>query len=80
MTHWITQAACNGADTELFFPPHGDSTHGSQAKQICNGCPVVTDCLLYALTDLQLVGVWGATSHKQRRQIHRNRNRKSRAA
>jgi len=80
MTHWITQAACTGLDTELFFPPHGDSTHGSQAKQICNGCPVVTDCLLYALTDLQLVGVWGATSHKQRKQIHRNRNRKSRAA
>ena len=55
MTHWITQAACKDLDTELFFP--SDGTPGNQAKRICNGCPVVTECLLYALTDLQLVGV-----------------------
>lgn len=71
---WIKQAICKGMN-DLFFPEE-DSNNAykvyQNAKQICNGCPVVAECLSYALDNQIYFGVWGAKSPKERRTMYRN--------
>lgn len=43
---WRTQAACHD-DPELFFST--DERDIEQARSICRGCPVTTDCLSDAM-------------------------------
>lgn len=45
----------------------------AQAKRACSGCPIVNDCLKWALAhpDLTMVGVWAATTPRQRQQLRR---------
>lgn len=64
-----TEAACIGADVNLFFPPLGGSV--AEAKRICSGCPVRDACLEYALANNQWRGVWGGKSGKERRAMKR---------
>lgn len=68
---WMAHAACAGADPELFFPARG--ANGSEAKAICDDCPVRLSCLAYAVANRELDGIWGATSARQRRSMRRNR-------
>lgn len=47
-----------------------------EAQKICEGCPVVDECLEYALTPpFEKWGVWGGKSEKERRQIRKRRSR-----
>ncbi|CAN5601145.1 hypothetical protein BH24ACT5_BH24ACT5_17330 [soil metagenome] len=64
---WTTDAACRGMPADLFFPQQGQPS--DQAKAVCAGCPVRTECLNYALTHYELFGIWGGTSQKQRRRL-----------
>jgi hypothetical protein len=41
------------------------------AKAVCAACVVRGECLAYALADPDLVGVWGGTSHAERRALRR---------
>jgi WhiB family transcriptional regulator, redox-sensing transcriptional regulator len=53
----------------------------NEAKAICNsGCPVKEDCLRYAMADLELKGVWGGTTHSERKQMQLAIERKARRA
>lgn len=61
---WWESAACLGADPNLFFVEHGEST--APAKQICAGCEVRQDCLEYAMSTRQPYGVWGGVAIKGR--------------
>ena len=67
---WRADAACNGADLDLFFPEKGE--HGLAAKRICARCPVLTDCLEFALTT-RATGIWGGMTDLERRQLVRTR-------
>ncbi|MCA1694976.1 MAG: WhiB family transcriptional regulator, partial [Actinobacteria bacterium] len=40
---WQEQALCAQTDPEAFFPEKGGSTR--EAKRICTGCEVKTECL-----------------------------------
>jgi WhiB family transcriptional regulator, redox-sensing transcriptional regulator len=69
--HWQQQAACRGTDTGLFY--HLDNERGAsrrrrelQAKQICRECPVLTECLSWALATREPHGVWGGLSPEER--------------
>jgi len=64
---WHANAACLGEDVEVFFPHRGEDV--SEAKRICEGCPVRTECLAFALDTGQHFGVWGGTSERQRRRM-----------
>lgn len=64
---WADQAACQNADPEAFFVETGDSVTTEKAKNICRRCPVVDDCLEYALKERITFGVWGATTANDRR-------------
>ena len=66
--HDRTDRACIGADTELFFVGGDDPDLLEPARERCRRCPVVTACLLYALTH-DVDGIWGGTTLREREQI-----------
>ena len=68
MEGWWAGAACEGLDTYLFFPERGKSNR--RAKQLCMECPVIDDCLEYAMKTRQKYGVWGGLGEEQRRKLH----------
>jgi WhiB family transcriptional regulator, redox-sensing transcriptional regulator len=71
--NWRDRAACLGTDTELYFPV---STAGAeQAKMLCQQCPVITQCLDWALTTGQHDGIWGGRTEDERRTLRRARQR-----
>jgi WhiB family redox-sensing transcriptional regulator len=65
---WTRDAACAGADPELFFPANTRQP-ATEAKQICAACPVRAECLEYSLANEEEFGVWGGLTEKERRQL-----------
>jgi WhiB family transcriptional regulator, redox-sensing transcriptional regulator len=64
--NWRRRALCrDGVDSTLFFSPKWAEMH--RAKAMCDGCPVVVDCLEHALKmPFRPAGVWGGTTKHQR--------------
>ncbi len=66
---WLRRAACVGEDPELFFPvgSSGPAVRDvDAAKRVCARCPVITECLAFALNSGQTSGVWGGTCEEER--------------
>ena len=68
---WQVQAACRGLSTDLFFkaddePRSRKRSREATAKAVCLTCPVVAECLSWALTVGEAEGVWGATTADER--------------
>lgn len=72
-TRWQADAACQGLDTELFFPGRGESDTVTAAKEICSSCGVREECLESALATGEKFGIWGGTSERERRVLRRQR-------
>lgn len=68
---WQDRANCLGTDPDLYFPTRGAST--KEAKAVCAGCEVQTECLEYAIKNREIFGVWGSRSERERRSIRRMR-------
>jgi WhiB family transcriptional regulator, redox-sensing transcriptional regulator len=73
---WRHRAICASVDPEGFFPvgetgPADDQTE--QAKSVCRRCPVIDECLAWAVSTGQHDGVWGGLSEDERRQLRRQR-------
>lgn len=74
--HWRDDAACAGADPDLFFPD--SEADAAEAKAICAICPARSDCLADALASGRAVGVWGGeyfVAGKITRDLRRRVNR-----
>jgi WhiB family redox-sensing transcriptional regulator len=74
MSEWRDQAACREVDPELFFPiGHGPAAQAQivDAKAVCARCPVVQECLAWALETGQDAGVWGGLTEEERRELRR---------
>jgi WhiB family transcriptional regulator, redox-sensing transcriptional regulator len=74
--NWRDRAACRTQDPELFFPigttgPALDQL--TEAKSVCYRCPVIGECLAWALDTGQRAGVWGGLSEDERHRL-RQRN------
>lgn len=67
--NWRDQALCSQTDPEAFFPEKGGSTR--EAKKVCLGCPVRSECLEYALSNDERFGIWGGLSERERRRLKR---------
>jgi WhiB family redox-sensing transcriptional regulator len=75
MSEWRDKAACLDEDPELFFPiGHGPAAQDQivAAKAVCARCPVVRECLSWALETGQDAGVWGGRTEDERRQTRRD--------
>jgi WhiB family redox-sensing transcriptional regulator len=68
---WQDHANCLGVDPDLFFPERGEPC--DDAKAVCAGCVVRTQCLEYALAANEKIGIWGGASARERRSIRRQR-------
>ena len=66
---WQERALCAETDPEAFFPEKGGSTR--EAKKICTGCEVRSECLDYALGNDERFGIWGGLSERERRRLRR---------
>ena len=75
---WLDSAACLGKGSELFFADSVNTKESkkliAQAKAICDKCPVVAECLQYAINNDEGFGVWGSFSAKERRIIKNHLN------
>lgn len=69
---WRLQAACRGADPNLFFPEKGKPTFLA-AVEYCDRCPVAAECLDYAMGYRFLQGIFGGTTEQDRRRMRRQR-------
>ena len=81
---WQDDAACREIGAELFYANDTEERvvkagyETSEAKKICNSCPVQTDCLEYALnyeTPSKMYGIWGGATPRERAEIKARRNR-----
>lgn len=68
---WQVQAACRGLDTAEFYHPENErgpsrSRREMRAKAVCARCPVVSECLRWALAAREPYGVWGGLSTEER--------------
>lgn len=79
MTDWRHHAACKYEDPELFFPIGNSGParlQTEEAKAVClNQCPVIDQCLGWALESGQDFGVWGGMSEDERRALKRRTTR-----
>ncbi|HEY3262934.1 MAG TPA: WhiB family transcriptional regulator [Pseudonocardiaceae bacterium] len=67
---WRGQAACRDGDPDRLFV-RGAAQR--EAKLVCFGCPVRTECLAEALDDRIEFGVWGGMTERERRALLRRR-------
>lgn len=70
-TEWMSEGNCSRVPPATFFPSDGVGVEA--ARRICEGCPVKSPCLEYALINRIDHGVWGGTSERERRRILRQR-------
>jgi len=67
-------------DVELFFPVGTTGAalaQAEEAKAVCRRCPVITDCLEYAIRSVS-VGVWGGMAEDEWLRLRRSRQRRAR--
>jgi WhiB family transcriptional regulator, redox-sensing transcriptional regulator len=69
---WQHDAACKDApDPDVFFP--GKTASAEAAKQVCAGCPVIGDCLEFALATMPAPdrdhGVYGGLTPAERARL-----------
>jgi WhiB family redox-sensing transcriptional regulator len=71
---WQVDAACRGMDTSDFYHPDNErgpsrKRRNLRAKAVCARCPVIEDCLRWALQTHEPYGVWGGLSVEERLQL-----------
>lgn len=77
----MARGQCKNVDLSLMYPERGQGGRGSDyasGKAVCHGCPVVNECLDYALAHMYSTGdgieqaaigrygVWGGTTPGER--------------
>ena len=70
---WRKHAACRGIDLDVFYPVSDEEA--DEAKSICDQCVVREACLEHALAHREREGIWGGTTERERRRIHRQRRK-----
>jgi WhiB family redox-sensing transcriptional regulator len=78
---WVADALCRHTDIDFYPPddrdgPRGPSKLELRAIAVCQHCPVVFDCLAYALDADERYGVWGGLTAQQRGSMKRDGRRR----
>ena len=73
---WQVGAACRGMSVDVFY--NGDNERGARkrqrdatAKAICANCPVISECLNWAMSVGEPNGVWGGLTTDERSELSR---------
>ncbi len=66
---WREAASCIDAGDVDFFAE--DEISVGRAKAVCSGCPVLDDCLAFAIETNQPDGVWGGHTATERGRLRR---------
>lgn len=66
---WADAALCAQTDYAIFYPRKGQVQTVRAAKAVCRKCPVLDQCLLFALETDERHGIWGATTVRDRRRL-----------
>lgn len=64
---------------DLFFQElkGSDAIHNQRlAKELCSGCPIIVQCLDYAMKQNEEYGIWGGLSPYERKQLRNKAKRK----
>ncbi|MEI2766450.1 MAG: WhiB family transcriptional regulator [Dermatophilaceae bacterium] len=69
-TDWAGDGACLERDPDALFVRGAAQ---QQAKQVCQRCPVVAECLAEALDNRTEFGVWGGMTERERRALLRRK-------
>jgi WhiB family redox-sensing transcriptional regulator len=81
---WMDRAKCHGLPGNLFYAEYQhNNSQVQEARSVCLGthpdhpgvCPVIRECLDYAINNGERYGVWGGCSERERRRIKRQRHR-----
>ena len=79
----MDHAACRNKPLDLFFAADSETARDreareTEAKAVCNGCPVKVPCLTYRLTRPRQAdgGVWGGLNGDERNAELRRRRRR----
>lgn len=68
---WVKESLCRNLSLEessrIFFPAQGRPRLYPPYKAFCNNCPVLNECLAYAIAH-DFPGVWGGTSYMERKE------------
>lgn len=79
-TDWRDQAACLGVDPEVFHPIGDSWTHHQAdadiAKAICRQCPVVDECLEWAIGHGDKYAIAGGLTPAERAALKRKGRRR----
>lgn len=67
---WMDWASCAEIGGDAWFPE--PSANAREAKAICAACPVLAECLQYAMDDPSLTGIWGGLTQTQRQELRRD--------
>ncbi len=69
LPRWQSLALCRGMNPALFIPvSDNDIVSNTLAVQVCQKCPVINECLDYAMPN-EKFGVWGGKTAVQRKKI-----------
>lgn len=67
---WADRGLCRThPDPDLWFPERGESV--VEAKEICQVCPVRSECLEHAVRYGEKHGIWGGRSERERRRMRK---------
>lgn len=67
---WRDDATCGQIGGDLWFPEKGNKA--KEAREICADCPVIAECLRFALNDPTIHhGIWAGKSPRELRDIRR---------
>jgi WhiB family redox-sensing transcriptional regulator len=70
---WMQLALCREVGGDFWHADEGEGqTYATnRAIAICKQCPVRDLCLDYALTNNEMIGVWGGTTPSQRKRMRK---------
>lgn len=80
---WRRHARCRAFDHEIFFPDVESKFFSARAKLVCWGlpgetpCPVLMDCLAYAVDTAVEPGIFGGYTTQERRALRRRLREKA---
>lgn len=67
---WWGSASCqrlSAVEKDNFFAE--SKARQNVAKRVCRSCPVVSECLFFALENREQEGIWGETTPRERRRM-----------